>query len=258
MPEITVILTPRVHLLSSPMFFPHPRFELPDDGTPGERIIATGGKMCYDTYGKDGHAVESHVKNLVKVGHESVIEHAHVGVLITGVSRGLSHEFVRHRHFNYSQRSTRYTEEGDAAIVLEPYYADIYDRAQKGEATTDERRLVQVAIDSFEKDLEAYNEQIKLLESLNPKKLTGKNLRKWARGKARQSLPNGLETRLVVTGNMRSWKWFFLMRTGAGAEPEIRRLAQELWYVVTPIVPNAFSDLETNLVNEFIEVTKKQ
>lgn len=255
--NVNIITQPSVFVLSRPEFTPHPKYELPPDGAPAERLIATAGKICYDTYGVEGNPVESHVRNLVRVGHYSVTEHAHVGVFIEGISRGLSHEFVRHRHFNYSQRSTRYTEEGAAALVLEPYYAGIWERICKGgPVIREEEELVYSAIDSFARDVDAYQKQIDLLELLNPGKLTGKDLRKWARGKARQSLPNGLETRMVVTGNTSSWRHFFLMRTNRGAEPEIRRLADMLWKVVTPIVPNGYKDLTVGEHDGFIEVTK--
>jgi thymidylate synthase ThyX len=84
------------------------------------------GKVCYDSYGVDGNPVGEARANLVDSGHHSVLEHVHVGVFIEGISRGCSHEIVRHRMFNYSQRSTRYTAEDDAAIVLDPYYAELY------------------------------------------------------------------------------------------------------------------------------------
>jgi thymidylate synthase (FAD) len=193
----------------------------------------------------------------VKVGHYSVTEHAHVGVFIEGISRGCSHELVRHRHFNWSQRSTRYTEEGGAAMVLEPYYAEIYARFQNKEPVSGpELAALNSAMLGFENDLKSYNEQLRCLETMNPKGLKGKELRKWARGKARQSLPHSLETRLVMTGNTSSWRHFFLMRTGRGAEPEIRRLAQVLWAVVTPIVPRGYQDLQVAEYDGFIEVTK--
>src|SRR4051812_1162262 len=107
-----IITEPHVHLLSASSFFPHPTYELPPSGgTRGERLIATAGKVCYDSYGVEGNPINAHVQNLVKSGHLSVIEHVHIGLFIEGISRGCSHEIVRHRMFNYSQRSTRYTKE---------------------------------------------------------------------------------------------------------------------------------------------------
>ena len=43
-------------------------------------------------------------------GHESGIEHFHLVFAISGVSRTLSHQHVRHRHASFSQKSQRYHE----------------------------------------------------------------------------------------------------------------------------------------------------
>src|SRR3712207_8222999 len=36
---------------------------------------------------------------------------------LSGISRSLTHELIRHRHFSYSQLSQRYVPESDAAFV---------------------------------------------------------------------------------------------------------------------------------------------
>lgn len=271
-----VILKPSVMLISQPAFYAHPTYELPVDGTCAERIIATAGKVCYDSYGKDGNPVEKHVHNLVTSGHHSVLEHVHLGIFIAGISRGCSHEIVRHRMFNYSQRSTRYTAEDDAAIVLDPYYADIYQRRYGGdephsgqqglaETTAHERLLLTTFIDACEAALHEYISTVTALQNqtedariqqgipTNPR-----DFRKWCRGKARQLLPHALETRMVMTGNLRAWRHFLLMRTSRHAEPEIRRLAHYVWGVVEPIAPSAFSDFRVErLVDGFVELISR-
>jgi thymidylate synthase (FAD) len=259
--------------LSSPIFLVHPTYVLPPHDGDEENIIAQAGKVCYDSYGPDGRSVEQHVRSLVESGHHSVLEHAHVGVFIEGLSRGCSHEIVRHRMFNYSQRSTRYTDEGDAAIVLDPYFADIYRRSEMAHhddravgrerieadcaatgVSTAEYNLVAQFLEDCEVLLDRYAELVQELEELNPEQLRGRDLRKWCRGKARQLLPHALETRLVMTGNLRAWRHFFLMRTSRHAEAEIRRLAHELFAVIQPQAPVVFEDLAMDDVAGFIEL----
>ena len=53
-----------------------------------------------------------------------MLEHGTVSMYLTGVSRSLTHELVRHRHFSYSQLSQRYVPEGDAAFVEPAVIAD--------------------------------------------------------------------------------------------------------------------------------------
>ena len=52
------------------------------------------------------------------MGHMSPIEHASFTFTISGISRSLSHQLVRHRIASYSQKSQRYIEEGDFDYVI--------------------------------------------------------------------------------------------------------------------------------------------
>jgi thymidylate synthase (FAD) len=272
---VKIITAPTVTLVSSPGYTPHPMYPLPAHDVEAENIIAMGGKVCYDSYGLDGNPVDRHIHTLVDSGHHSVLEHVHVGVFIEGISRGCSHEIVRHRMFNYSQRSTRYTAEDDAAIVLDPYFAAIYTGSRMGEhdhipdLRTDagdvdadcstgsislrEYALVAAFLDDCRYAVEKYAQCAAELVQLNPEGLTGRDLRKWSRGKARQLLPHALETRMVMTGNLRAWRHFLVMRSSRHAEAEIRRLAEAVHAIVAPIAPTAFADLNPTLVGSFIE-----
>lgn len=263
---LTVITSPGVFVTSAPVFFPHPKYELPAHDNPAENIIAMGGKVCYDSYGPDGRSVAQHVIGLLDQGHESVLEHANFGLFIEGISRACSHEIVRHRAgFSPSQRSTRFTEEGDAAMVLEPYYADIYERQRVGEKYVSDREsyLLGLAVRSFESDLEVYRETVRDLSAMADGErakvgapLDGKSFRKWVRGKARNVLPHALETRMLMTGNLRAWRHFLLMRSSRYAEAEVRRLADAVYSVLRPLAPNAFSDLACSTVSGYVELRR--
>lgn len=253
---MNIITAPSVHLLAAPQIHEHPKYQLPNDGSPAERLIATGGKVCYDTYGVDGHPVERHVTNLVKQGHLAVVEHVHVSLFLEGISRGCSHEIVRHRLFNYSQRSTRYTSEDDAAIVLDPFYATLYGRPPV-ENTPAENVLLDGFLNQCFTAFDAYRHQIGLLEELADASLPARDRRKWCRGKARQLLPHALETRMVMTGNLRAWRHFLLMRTSRHAEAEIRRLAALIFEAVEPIAPTVFADLRRESVGGFVELVEQ-
>ena len=87
------------------------------------------GRVCYKSEGKiaDGSA-ERFVENIVKCGHEAVLEHASITVKFV-VDRGVSHEIVRHRSASYCQESTRYCnyskdDFGTEITVIEPFYLD--------------------------------------------------------------------------------------------------------------------------------------
>lgn len=253
---MNIITEPHVHLLAEPLFHPHPDYEIPEWKTAAEAITAHAGKGCYDSYGKDGRSIYDHVMGLITSMHGSVLEHANFTVFITGVSRGLSHEFVRHRAgFAYSQRSTRYTAEGLGSIVLSPYMASFYKTYRASLHGSPEFDMLDAFINQCREAFQAYADMVNRLTALNPEELEGIHLRKWARGQARQLLPHALETRLTVTGNIRAWRFFFEQRSSRWAEDEIRRLAVYIWKAIAPAMGCTVSDYASEIVRGWGEYT---
>jgi thymidylate synthase (FAD) len=68
--------------------------------------------------------------------------------------------------------------------------------------------------------------------------------RKDARGTARAVLPNCVETKIVVTGNMRAWRDMLRKRLSPHAEVEIRTLAVEILRQLKDLNPDVFADFE--------------
>src|SRR5947209_20572534 len=68
--------------------------------------------------------------------------------------------------------------------------------------------------------------------------------RKQARQAARAVLPNATETRIVVTGNYRTWRHFIAMRASEHADIEIRRLAITCLRLLVGVAPAVFGDFE--------------
>lgn len=60
------------------------------------------------------------VRKLIRMGHEYVLEHGSACVRFKGVSRGLTHELVRHRLASFTQESTRYVDEREFRFVVPP------------------------------------------------------------------------------------------------------------------------------------------
>lgn len=69
-----------------------------------------------------------------------------------------------------------------------------------------------------------------------------KKAKKLANEDARFILPEGSETRLIVTMNARELNHFFKMRCCNRAQWEIRAVAEEMFKLVYPIAPNLFKD----------------
>ena len=240
-----IIRQPRVTLLARQEFvYPDHIQWQSDSDVPAEVVTEFSGRLCYLSFGEDaglegGHKTisgrttnESYLANILKVKHGSVLEHAVWTVLIEGVSRALTHELVRHRAgFGFSQLSQRYVDESNIGFVLPPEIQDGTPAYEVWERSCGE------SLRAYREILEALAEQIGDEGSATLRK-------KRARQAARAVLPNSAETKVVVTGNARSWRHFIEMRGSGSADVEIRRLAVSVLEVLQTEAPNIFGDMQ--------------
>jgi thymidylate synthase (FAD) len=91
------------------------------EGT-SEVLLEHAGRVCYRSRGQSQPG--RFLQNLVREGHESIIEHASATFEISGVSRACSHQLVRHRLASYSQESQRYVDMSRPEFVVPPGVAE--------------------------------------------------------------------------------------------------------------------------------------
>ena len=227
-----------------------------DSEVGAEVITETAGRVCYMSFANPrpgGNAAYLH--HIKEVGHGSVFEHAVFTLLITGVSRSLTHELVRHRAgWAYSQLSQRYVDESVAEYV-EP------------DIIAGDPELHALWLDAVTHAHAAY---IALAEKLNakladPAAATAAMLppdadrttrRKTARQAARSVLPNATETKITVTANARALRHFLEQRGSRHAEPEIRKLANMILDILAGQSSALFGDyIRTPLPDGTCEIT---
>src|SRR5882762_1869276 len=117
MPE-TVPL--KVQLIAKTEFLPPADVPWETDADGGQALAEFAGRACYQSWKKPNPATATnsgYLRHILEVGHLSVLEHGTVTMYFTGISRSLTHELIRHRHFSYSQLSQRYVPERNAAMV---------------------------------------------------------------------------------------------------------------------------------------------
>jgi thymidylate synthase (FAD) len=206
-----------------------------DTEAAAEILAEIAGRTCYMSFGKGRKTNEEYLDNILTSKHGSVLEHAVWNLLITGVSRSLTHELVRHRAgFGYSQLSQRYVDEGDARYVVPPLYQEDEALRAKWQQTIDMVRKAYVEL------AEATSQYV---QQKRPE-MGPRDRRKWARQAARSVLPNATETKIFVTGNARAWRHFLELRGSPHADTEIRMLAVEVCRVLKKESPNIFHDIE--------------
>lgn len=274
---ITIITKPEVYVLGKQVLV---RTELTrfledhdfanwttDSPSDPETLVELAARTCYQSFkGGRGHA--EHINHLLEVGHGSTCEHAVWSMLITGVSRSLTHELVRHRAgFAYSQLSQRYVDESVAEYVVPPDLADEVAAAEilfreawgnpkfnieececllQGEdpLTAEEKAGVQWFAAMAMASLSYRRLSDYLANKASDCGLAKTEARKFARQASRSVLPNATETKIFVTLNARSARHFLEQRGSQHAEPEIRKLANAMLDVLAKDSPNLFSDYE--------------
>jgi thymidylate synthase (FAD) len=185
------------------------------------------GRLCYMSFGKGRKSTDEYLDNIISSLHFSVLEHANWTFIITGVSRSLTHELVRHRHFSYSQLSQRYVDHSEAEAVMPP--------GLEGTALGDQWLLHQARARTL---------YAKMVAEI-PVEAAGQTAeRKAKRGAARSVLTEATETKIAVTGNARAWREFIQKRNSPHADQEIRRLAEMLLERLWNSAPELFRDLK--------------
>lgn len=226
---------PRITVLARPAFVApdHLPVAWKGEGTDGERLAEFAGRLCYMSQRNPaGRTTREYLENIKKQGHGSVLEHASYSLLLEGVSRSLTHELVRHRAgWAFSQLSQRYVDESDAAFVVPP--------AVLGEPALE--AAWQAQMDAAQAAYVAAVEALMVKYGWVDDKV---HRRKMAREAARSVLPNGTETKIVVTGNARAWRTMLELRSSEAAELEIRRCAVAVLRVLQAEAPGFFSDFE--------------
>ena len=179
------------------------------------------GRVCYKSEDKtaDGSA-ETFLRNIIKRGHEAVLEHINVTLKFT-CDRGVSHELVRHRLASYCQESTRYCNYanekfGRSVAVIEPSYL---------RDDPDAYMVWQSACNLAE------NAYFTLLD-------LGRTPQE-----ARAVLPNSLKTEVMMTANIREWRHFLKLRCAPAAHPQMREVALMALSALHEQYPVLFEDI---------------
>lgn len=155
------------------------------DGWEMLKRIEKAGRVCYKSESNiTDNSAERFVAQIIKRGHESVLEHESVTVKII-CDRGVSHELVRHRIASYSQESTRYCNYSNDKFGNELTFI------RPNSVKSDKFDMLWVkAMSEIEK---TYFEMLE--DGATPEE-------------ARSILPNSLKTEIVVTMNLREWRHF--------------------------------------------------
>jgi len=181
-----------------------------------EKVIEQAGRTCYLSFEKmkEDSAAEF-IARLLKMGHESPLEHAYATFRIKNCSRAMTHQLVRHRLMAVSQQSQRYvSEENFSYVVPDSMPAEF--------------------VEDFHNDMETIRQMYK--------KWLDRGLRK---EDARFVLPNACTSEIVISANFREWRHIFRLRVSKKAQWEIRKACTQMLEILREHAPACFADFET-------------
>jgi len=202
------------------------------DHTPDpELAVVTAARTCMQN--ADYEAVraelrEEGVKRILRTvilkNHHSVLEHVNFTFAISGVSRVLSHQLVRHRIASYSQLSQQRTDSSYLKFTIPPEINHDPELAEEYESMMIHcrelyRRFIQCGV---------------------------------SRSSARYILPAGFTTRIIATMNARSLFNLLAQRECKVEEWEFRQVAYLMHAKLMKVAPNIFSYAGPKCVTDLV------
>lgn len=197
--------------------------DISEGGVKELKLIELAGRTAYkseDNISDDISSAKRFINMIVKLGHESVLEHSLLTVRFT-CDRGVSHEIVRHRMAAYTQESTRYCN---------------YASGKFG------REITFVAPSTLKKDSIEYFEWYQACDEAEKNYIACVQLNMKPE-QARAVLPMSVKTEVVMSANYREWRHFIKLRCAKTAHPDIRKLALELLCELQLRIPVVFDDI---------------
>lgn len=164
------------------------------------------------------------IRYLAEHQHMSPFEHCTISINIT-CTIYISKQIMRHRTFSYNEVSRRYTSK-DMDFYLPEY---------RPQATTNR----QASTKDKHPRAAHYAEKTSLLQKQSLALYEAMVADGICREHARGVLPQNLNTRFIMTGNVRNWAHFITLRRHTGAQQEVRLLADQIYEILNTHFPAA-------------------
>lgn len=181
-----------------------------------DKLCGAIARTCYSTYDAEeildmDEDFTDTLDRVVKSGHYSVVEHATFTFSVSGVSRVLSHQLVRHRIASYTQKSQRYVKHSPMETIIPP---SMHDEEIRNMIYTLEDIIYDIA------------------EELRGIGIPEEDIR--------YIYPSSMSTNITITMNARSLLNFFSLRCCNRAQWEIRELANLMLAECRTVAPFIF------------------
>lgn len=179
------------------------------------------------------------IDHLMDSGHWGPFEHPSATIAIEGVTRVVTHQIVRHRHFTFDQQSLRYVKLDEVAREELPEKFRFLDI--ENDEIVDRHGVHEVNADEVDKDYRvAYSTAASYYKSLIDKGVPQE--------KARLVLPMGIKTNIVMSGNARAWMHALTVRTKADVQGETRECVNKIFDELKGWMPYTFEKYDEDIL----------
>ena len=180
-------------------------------------ILFLAGRGCYglkELSFETKEVKQNFIKKLISNQHESILEHCYITIQILNCSRSFMAQITRHRLASFSVKSQHYTEH----------------------------------LDFDYKDLEITNffiknDYISLMEIIRKYYNKFVNLYKIPIHIAREILPNSCLTNIIMTTNLREWRYIIKLRGTSKNTLEMIKFVKLIKSLFIKIIPEVFDNL---------------
>jgi thymidylate synthase (FAD) len=187
---------------------------------------------CEQSKNQENSNFEGLLKYCIKNQHWSIFEHAFLTVEIN-TSLAIATQILRHRSFTYQQFSQRYADSTELQVELPVPDLRRQDTKNRQNSTDDLGDYLKLTLQErirnhFEGSLALYNEML------------DKGVAKEC---ARFVLPQATQTRLYMSGSLRSWMHYIDLRSAHGTQKEHMEVAEAIRCIFTCQFPTISSAL---------------
>ena len=172
--------------------------------------------------------VSTFINNLVKMRHESVLEHFSITVRFT-CDIGVYKDLTRHRIASFSIESTRYCNYskgkfGSELKVIEPCH--------------------------IKKDSPEYAIWLETMEYIEKQYIKMSEMEGVRPDQLRMILPHSTAAEVCMTANIREWRHVFALRCAKAAHPTVQEVMKMLLKIFHTKIPVLFDDLYEQFFTE--------
>lgn len=202
-----------------------PSFEIltPIDGNQILKHIEKCGRTCYQSYEnetEDISSAEKMIKMLIKMGHESVLEHFLITIKAK-IDIGNYKDLTRHRFASFSIESTRFCN---------------YSKGKFG------NELTVISPCNMDKNSGIYHTWLKTMNDIEKAYIDMSEMGAKP-DQLRMILPHSLAAEVTMSANLREWRHIFKMRCQKAAHPSVRQIMLQVLNEFKKQIPVIFDDL---------------